>query len=161
MTYYEIRDRVPCKEIDTLTVAAARVWLQRNGWTLCDSSRGVGVECRHVDARLPSLRRDRERPGTAADVQHLLARLDRRLVEQGPLEDPLTRRQRHHAVVQRRERVETERRLDPSDLAHHVASGRRVAPPATAARRGSVKYSRTTTLSTPAKKHHTEMNQVA
>lgn len=32
--YYEIRDRVPCEEIDALTVEAARVWLERNGWTL-------------------------------------------------------------------------------------------------------------------------------
>lgn len=32
--FYELRDRVPCKEIDALTVDAARVWLTRNGWTL-------------------------------------------------------------------------------------------------------------------------------
>ena len=32
MNYYEIRDRVPCEEIDALTVEAARVWLERNGW---------------------------------------------------------------------------------------------------------------------------------
>ena len=32
--YYEIRDRVPCEEIDALTVEAARVWLERNGWTI-------------------------------------------------------------------------------------------------------------------------------
>lgn len=34
MNYYEIRDRVPCSEIDALTVEAARVWLERNGWTI-------------------------------------------------------------------------------------------------------------------------------
>jgi len=34
VNYYEIRDRVPCEEIDALTVEAARVWLERNGWKL-------------------------------------------------------------------------------------------------------------------------------
>lgn len=34
MNYYEIRDRVPREEIDALTVEAARVWLERNGWKL-------------------------------------------------------------------------------------------------------------------------------
>lgn len=34
MNYYEIRDRVPCSEIDALTVEAARVWLTRNGWKI-------------------------------------------------------------------------------------------------------------------------------
>lgn len=37
MNYYEIRDRVPCEEIDALTVEAARVWLERNGWKHADS----------------------------------------------------------------------------------------------------------------------------
>jgi len=31
MNYYEIRDQVPCDEIDALTVEAARVWLERKG----------------------------------------------------------------------------------------------------------------------------------
>lgn len=31
MNYYEIRDRVPCSEIDALTAEAARVWLERKG----------------------------------------------------------------------------------------------------------------------------------
>jgi len=31
VNYYEIRDRVPCSEIDALTVEAARVWLERKG----------------------------------------------------------------------------------------------------------------------------------
>lgn len=44
MNYYEIRDRIPCEEIDALTVESARVWLERNGWTLCDSTRGTDVE---------------------------------------------------------------------------------------------------------------------
>jgi hypothetical protein len=63
--------------------------------------RGVGIERRHPHTRLSTLSRDRQRAGAAADVQHLVARLDGRLVEQGSLEGPLARRQRHHAVVQR------------------------------------------------------------
>lgn len=50
MNYYEIRDRVPCSEIDALTVEAARVWLERNGW---DAS--APVKWKHSDGSPPEL----------------------------------------------------------------------------------------------------------
>lgn len=82
-------------------------------------------------------------------------------VEQGPLERPFARRRRHQTVVPRREHVIAERGRGAPRPVRQCASNSRVAPRTSAVRRGSVKYRTTMTLSTPAKKHHTEMNQAA
>lgn len=90
-----------------------------------------------------------------------MGRLHARLIEQCPLEGPLARGQGHHAVVQGREDVKAERGREALRAVHQRASSSGIAPETRVARRESAKYRNTITLSTPAKKHHTEMNQVA
>ena len=101
--------------------------------------RGIGIERPHLHTRLSTLRRDRKRPGAAADVQHLVPRLDCRLFKQGPLERPLARGQSDHAVVQRCEQMKAQRGRESVRPFHQCASSSRVAPLALTVRRGLVK----------------------